>query len=107
MAVMVTMDLEKVCPECNESYTSVHDGWCEQCNAGRFQQDFPNWTSGNKFIDEFIRKTQSNVQSASQVLEWVPYNRLKNIKYHYKEGFSTVYKAIWLDGPIRKWSYDE
>ncbi len=35
-------------------------------------------------------------------MEWIPYNRLKNIN---KKGFNTtIYKAIWLDGPINSWS---
>ena len=40
-------------------------------------------------------------------MEWIPYNRLENIKYLDKGGFSTIYEAIWLDGPIKKWDYEE
>ena len=40
------------------------------------------------------------------VLEWIPYNRLTNIKYLAEGGFSTVYNAIWLDGCILSWDYD-
>ena len=49
-----------LCPECNKPNTGLH--WCNQCNAKRFQQDFPNWTSGNKYIDNFIQETQLNAQ---------------------------------------------
>src|SRR2546430_2418371 len=86
-----------LCPECNKRYThqdSFHN-WCNQCNAKRFQQDFPNWTSGNIYIDNFIQETQLNAKRVYHVLEWIPYNRLTNIKYLAKGGFSTVYKAIW------------
>ena len=38
-------------------------------------------------------------------MEWIPYNRLENIKYLDKGGFSTIYEAIWLDGPIKEY-YD-
>ena len=34
------------------------------------------------------------------------YNRLTNVKYLDKGGFSTVYKAIWLDGRIEEWDYE-
>jgi serine/threonine protein kinase len=34
------------------------------------------------------------------MIEWIPYNRLRNIKYLAHGGFSTIYKAIWLDGYI-------
>ena len=88
--------------ECNKPNT----GWCNQCNAKRFQQDFPNWTSGNNYIDNFIQETQLNAQDIGEFLEWIPYNRLTNIKYLAKGGFSTVYKAIWLDGYI-SWDYDK
>ena len=37
-------------------------------------------------------------------MEWIPYNKLKNIEHLDKGGYSTVYKAIWLDGPIKEWS---
>src|SRR5947208_6289078 len=92
-----------LCPECNKPNT--HYDWCNQCNAKRFQQDFPNWTSGNKYIDNFIQESQLNAKRDKEVLEWIPYNRLTNIKYLAKGGFSTVYNAIWLDGKIRNWDY--
>ena len=90
-----------LCPECNKPNT--YYDWCNQCNAKRFQQDFPNWTSGNIYIDNFIQETQLNAKSEYHVLEWIPYNRLTNIKYLAKGGFSTVYKATWLDGYISNW----
>jgi len=65
-----------------------------------FQQNFLNWTSGNDFIDEFIQESQLNAQNVKQVLEWIPYNRFKNIEYFDKGGFCTIYKATLLDGPI-------
>ena len=91
-----------LCTECNRPYTNW-SSWCNQCNAKRFQQDFPNWTSGNVYIDNFIQDTQLNAKKHKEVLEWIPYNRLTNIKYLAKGGFSTVYNAIWLDGWIDKW----
>ncbi len=69
-----------------------------------FQQNFLNWTSGNDFIDKFIQESQLNTQNVNQVLEWISYNRFKNIEYFDKGGFSTIYKAIWLDDPIKYWS---
>jgi len=72
-----------------------------------FQQNFLNWTSKNKFIDKFIQESQLNAQYTNQILEWIPYNKFKNIEYFDKGGFSVVYKAIWLDGPINYWSDNE
>ena len=100
-----TESLFGLCPECNKPNTD--DFWCNQCNAKQFQQEFPNWTSGNNYIDNFIQETQLNAQKFLEVLEWIPYNRLTNIKYLAKGGFSTVYNAIWLDGRIDEWDYDK
>src|ERR1044072_6133906 len=91
-----------LCSYCNKP--NVYRNWCKQCNAKRFQQGFHKWTSGNKFIDKFIRKSQINSENPLYILEWIPYNRLTNVKYLDKGGFSTVYKAIWLDGPIKEWN---
>ena len=74
--------------------------WCQNCSSKRFQQEFSKWTSGNEHIDKFIQNAQLEARSASEVIEWISYNRLKNIQYLAKGGFSTIYKAIWLDGQI-------
>ena len=89
-----------LCPECNKPNTYVSQ--CNQCNAKRF----PNCTSGNNYIDNFIQEAQLNAMEPWEVLEWIPYNRLTNIKYLAKGGFSTVYKARWLDGLIDEWNYN-
>ncbi|CAB4445168.1 unnamed protein product [Rhizophagus irregularis] len=44
--------------ECNEPGTG--EDWCQPCNAKRFKDNFKNWTSGNKDIDEFIQQSQLN-----------------------------------------------
>ncbi len=69
-----------------------------------FQQNFDKWTSKNEFIDKFIQETQLNAKYVDQILEWIPYNQFTDIKYLDKGGFSTIYEAIWLDGPIKKWN---
>jgi len=68
-----------------------------------FKQNFDKWTSGNEIIDKFIQETQLNAKYKDQILEWIPYNGLKNIKFLDKGGFSTIYEAIWLNGPIKNW----
>ncbi|RIB14065.1 kinase-like domain-containing protein [Gigaspora rosea] len=34
------------------------------------------------------------------IIEWIPFNKLANIKYLAKGGFGTVFKAVWIDGYI-------
>ncbi len=34
------------------------------------------------------------------IVEWIPYNQFYNIKEIRKDGFSTIYSAIWKDGQL-------
>ncbi|CAB5115977.1 unnamed protein product [Rhizophagus irregularis] len=36
-------------------------------------------------------------------MEFVPYNQFKNIEFIAEGGFSKIYKATWVDGPIKGW----
>lgn len=92
------------CLECGK--TNTYKYWCQECNSQRFQKDFSNWTSGNKFIDNFIQRSQLQARNNNEVMEWIPYNRFKDIKFLAQGGFSTVFEAIWLDGAIEKWDYE-
>ncbi|GES99027.1 kinase-like domain-containing protein [Rhizophagus clarus] len=75
--------MSDICLYCQQPETDFK--WCQNCNSERFQHGFYKWTSGNKYIDNFIQE------------------RLRNIKYLTKGGFSTIYNAIWLDGFIKWW----
>jgi len=94
-----------LCKECNQPNTGRY--WCQSCNSKRFQQDFNKWTSGNKEIDEFIQKFQLNATRWEEVLEWIPYEKFKDIEYLAKGGFGTVHKAKWIDGYIWKWDINQ
>src|SRR5438045_2996245 len=91
-----------LCKECKQPNTG-DIRWCQPCNAKRFQQNFQNWTSGNHDIDELIQKSQLKAKNYLEVIEWVEYDRFKNVEYLAKGGFGTTYKAIWKDGPIEYW----
>ena len=90
-----------VCEECNQENTGYK--WCKSCNAKRFQQNFENWTSGNVDIDKFIQDTQLSADNECKVLEWIPYDKFRDIQYIAKGGFGKVYRANWIDGYIWKW----
>ncbi|EXX72718.1 hypothetical protein RirG_066690 [Rhizophagus irregularis DAOM 197198w] len=84
------MVLNNKCKECNK-----------MCNSMYFQQNFENWTSGNDNIDKSIQNTQLLAhEEVSVALEWIPYNRLYNIKYISKDEFGKIYRANWTDGYI-------
>lgn len=59
------------------------------------------WTCGNKEIGYCIKR----------MIEWIPFNKLSNIKKIGQGGFSTVFSAIWMNGirnikEIKETNYD-
>ncbi|POG80477.1 kinase-like domain-containing protein [Rhizophagus irregularis DAOM 181602=DAOM 197198] len=103
-------DLEKrkqiygICGECNEPGTG--EDWCQPCNAKRFKDNFKNWTSGNKHIDEFIQQSQLNAVYYSKKLEWIPFENFNDIIYIARGGFGKVYSAEWPEGYIYSWDIE-
>ncbi|CAB4420267.1 unnamed protein product [Rhizophagus irregularis] len=80
--------------------------YCQLCNSKHFQQNFKNWTSGNHNVDAFIQKAQLKAKSVRQIIEWIEYNKFENIEYLAKGGFGTTFKAVWKEGPISNWNYN-
>ncbi|RHZ73037.1 hypothetical protein Glove_233g15 [Diversispora epigaea] len=93
-----------ICPECNQNSYKYY--WCKPCNSKQFQNDFNNWTSGNDKIDKFIQDAQLNADRNWKVIEWIPYDRFKDVKQIGKGGFGTIHYARWIDGSIIKWDIE-
>src|SRR4051795_13399897 len=78
-------DLEKrkeaygICGECNEPGTGYK--WCRPCNAKRFKENFKNWTSGNKEVDELIQHSQLNATYYANCLKYIPFENFQNVTY--------------------------
>jgi len=108
--VVYMEDLEKrkqvygICGECNEPGTGKN--WCQPCNSKRFKDNFKNWTSGNKDVDEFIQYSQTNAVHHKQCLEWIPFEKFKEVDYVTKGGFGKIYSATWSEGFIRYWDIE-
>ncbi|POG76179.1 hypothetical protein GLOIN_2v1557521, partial [Rhizophagus irregularis DAOM 181602=DAOM 197198] len=64
-----------------------------------FKQNFKNWTSVNHDVDEFIQKAQLNARNFDQTIEWIEYDKFKDVEYLAEGGFGTTFKAVWKDGP--------
>jgi hypothetical protein len=79
------------------------------CNSIYFQHKFIDWTSGNHDIDKFIQDTQllAHKDDVSEALEWIPYDKLYDIKNIAKDKFGGVYRANWIDGNISYCDDDE
>jgi hypothetical protein len=87
-------------------YTAIWNSWCKLCNSKHFQNDFNNWTSRNDKIDKLIQDAQLNANDRWEVIEWIPYDRFKDVKQIGKGGFGTIHYARWIDGFIRKWDIE-
>jgi hypothetical protein len=61
--------------------------------------------SGNKIIDDFIKHTQINLVKGQGKMEFVRFDQFKNIEFIAEGGFSKIYKATWIDGPITQISW--
>ena len=77
--------------------------YCELCVRNYLKANFPNWTSGNNDIDNLIRECQMETLEPQMVIEWIPYDKLQNIKYLTEGGCSKIYTAEWIDGCYNEW----
>jgi hypothetical protein len=74
--------------------------WCVKCEHQRFRDNFQNWTSENKLIDDLIKEVQLSSACPEEYIEWIPFSDFELVKYHGRGRHSTVYTATWLRGPL-------
>src|SRR3954468_22464030 len=88
------------CSECNKKRVPLNESHqiCHVCYKIKIVYKLKS--SGNKIIDDFIRYTQTNFIKEGGKMEFVPHDHFKNIKFIAEGGFSKIYKATWIDGPI-------
>ncbi|GES90017.1 kinase-like domain-containing protein [Rhizophagus clarus] len=91
-----------LCNECNRQRKVLNES--QQICDGCCKAKSVYIPSGNKVIDDFIKHTHIKSNRLVGKMEFVPYDRFKDVKFIAEGGFSTVYKAIWIDGPISGWS---
>jgi hypothetical protein len=89
---------KKKCNECNKRRKPLDESHqiCHIC----YKMKTIFKPSGNKIIDDFIRHTQINLVKHQGKMEFVPFDQFKNIEFIAEGGFSKIYKATWVDGPI-------
>ena len=87
------------CLDCGKDRSS--ERWCKNC---AFKEDCK---SGNINIDDFIKHTQLNATGIEEYLEYIDCKQFDLIEKTGKGGeFSTVYSAIWVEGPRCIWDED-
>ena len=95
----------RVCENCNQECLATL--YCEYCVRNYLKDNFSNWTSGNDDIDSLIQECQMTTQGPDAIVEWIPYNKLQNIKYLTKGGCSEIYTADWIDASYDEWNSKE
>ncbi|CAG8448665.1 2202_t:CDS:2, partial [Acaulospora colombiana] len=80
--------------------------WCNHCNTEIFRKNFSSWTSGDIDIDGFIQESQLAARNCLEILEWIPFDKIKGFKEFECGGFNKVYKGVWTDGSIIRWDRD-
>ncbi|CAG8485745.1 15194_t:CDS:2 [Acaulospora colombiana] len=94
------------CPECDQRLTD-NSWWCKSCQQRHFKENFDNWTTGDKNIDEFIRQTQMEAEECNQYLEWIPFSAFINVNKSEISEVGTLFTANWAKGPADTWDHAE
>ena len=91
----------KECKRCNQKSDYLINEF-QTCNPCYKQQMKTFLSSGNNVIDNFIRYTLMKHERVGK-MEFVPYSKFNDVEFVAEGGFSKVYKATWIDGPIKHW----
>ena len=92
---------KRICENCSQECLATL--FCEYCVRDYLKAKFSNWTSGNNEIDNLIQTCQIEMPLPNRIVEWIPYDKFKNIKYLTEGGFSKVYTASWINGSYNEW----
>src|SRR5204862_1000702 len=99
--VLFNEGTKRICENCNQECLATL--YCEYCVRNYLKANFSNWTSGNDDIDNLIQKCQMESLNPLGIVEWIPYDKLQNIKYLTEGGFSKIYTADWINGRYFEW----
>jgi hypothetical protein len=98
--IIVIQNFISSCNKCFD-YTNEKYKWCKSCQINYLKENFTNWSSKNKQIDDLIQEVQLKINNHRNIIfEWIPYNQFDVIKEIGKGGFAKVYSAKWRDGPL-------
>ncbi|CAJ0745608.1 3111_t:CDS:2 [Entrophospora sp. SA101] len=92
---------KRFCDQCEKWCYSIE--YCELCIRQHLEKQFMSWTSGNQGIDELIRKCQLNTLVPYGIVEWIPYENFNNVQFKSKNFYSTIFNAVWSQGPNEEW----
>ncbi|CAG8535514.1 3232_t:CDS:10 [Gigaspora rosea] len=95
---------ERQCENC-KNFTRAFQ-YCEHCIRNYLQNNFREST-GNDIIDQAIQHSQKNVIGPDLVIEFIPFERLRNIEPRTEGFYADIFNAVWIDGPFDTWNEKE
>ncbi|GBC11239.1 kinase-like domain-containing protein [Rhizophagus irregularis DAOM 181602=DAOM 197198] len=99
--VLFNRGTKRICENCNQE--CLAKSYCEYCIRNHLKKNFSNWASGNTNIDDLIQNCQIDSYAPYNIVEWISYDNLQNIKYLTEGGYSEIYTANWIDGAYHDW----
>src|SRR5205807_444088 len=67
------------------------------------EKEFNTWSSDHRCIDNFIKQTQLNATGPKAFLQWIPFEKLRDVNKLGEGGFATVYSAKCIEGEKKQW----
>ncbi|GBC07977.1 hypothetical protein RclHR1_07830004 [Rhizophagus clarus] len=92
---------KRICENCKEECLATY--YCEYCVRSFLIKNFLEWSSNNDGIDKLIKNCQIRTLSPKKIIEWIPFDKFKNINYLTRGGFSEIFEADWIGGCFNKW----
>ncbi|CAG8458596.1 6498_t:CDS:2 [Paraglomus occultum] len=89
-----------ICPDCRFPRTNF--AWCQYCESQYFEEN-SSWDSGSIQLNRLIKETQLGARQCGDYLLFIEFLDFSLIQEEARGGFSTVYSAIWLEGPRELW----
>ncbi|RIB07329.1 kinase-like domain-containing protein [Gigaspora rosea] len=86
----------RTCGSCKQ-YNTFY-AWCQTCDPKTIIQGWSNSDVIDNLVKDCIKEFQREAIMHDEVIEWIPFDRLKEIKYIAEGGYGSVFSAIWLDG---------
>ncbi|GBC02000.1 hypothetical protein RclHR1_04400023 [Rhizophagus clarus] len=98
----------KVSPhECDTCYKCLNEKFCKSCFEHHYEKTQKDFSSGNETLDNLVKYVRYSENDNISFLQWIPFDRLKDVTYLTKGGGGTTSTATWLDGRYSRWSHDE
>src|SRR3954454_23775384 len=74
--VLTNSGTKRICENCSQECLATL--YCELCVRNYLKANFSNWSSGNDNIDSLIQDCQIETIDPEGIIEWIPYNNLRN-----------------------------